>query len=58
MARLTAEQTGHDIEEILRDGDRDAWYTADEAVRYGFADRVISSQDLFAGIGRTALGAS
>jgi len=58
MARLTAEQTGHDIEEILRDGDRDAWYTADEAVRYGFADRVISSQDLLAGMGRTALSAS
>jgi ATP-dependent Clp protease protease subunit len=50
MARLTAEQTGHSIEEILRDGDRDAWYNAEEAVEYGFADQVISSQDLLAGL--------
>lgn len=44
MARLTAEQTGHTQEEILRDGDRDAWYDAGEAVEYGFVDAVIESQ--------------
>ncbi|NNC13228.1 ATP-dependent Clp protease proteolytic subunit [Planctomonas sp. JC2975] len=51
MARLTAEQTGHAIEEILRDGDRDAWYNANEAVDYGFADAVISSQEALSGTG-------
>ncbi|GAB3385753.1 ATP-dependent Clp protease proteolytic subunit [Humibacter soli] len=49
MARITAEQTGHTVEEILRDGDRDAWYDAEQSVRYGFADGVISSQDALAG---------
>lgn len=44
MARITAEQTGHTIDQILSDGDRDAWYDAEESVRYGFADSVISSQ--------------
>ncbi|GAB3612277.1 ClpP family protease [Humibacter ginsengisoli] len=52
MARLTAEQTGHTVEEILRDGDRDAWYTAEEAVDYGFVDGLISSQEVLAGISR------
>jgi ATP-dependent Clp protease protease subunit len=58
MARLTAEQTGHSIEEILRDGDRDAWYNAEEAVEYGFADQVISSQDLLAGLSGSGLSGS
>lgn len=53
MARLTAEQTGHTVEEILRDGDRDAWYTAEEAVDYGFADGLISSQEVLAGLSRS-----
>ena len=53
MARLTAEQTGHTVEEILRDGDRDAWYTAEEAVDYGFVDGLISSQEVLAGLSRS-----
>ena len=53
MATPTAEQTGHTVEEILRDGDRDAWYTAEEAVDYGFADGLISSQEVLAGLSRS-----
>jgi ATP-dependent Clp protease protease subunit len=43
MAHITAEQTGHALEEIIADGDRDAWFTATEAVGYGFADAVLES---------------
>jgi ATP-dependent Clp protease, protease subunit len=41
MARLTAEQTGQTVERIEQDADRDTWFTAEEAVEYGFADRVV-----------------
>lgn len=42
MARITAEQTGRTVEQILADGDRDRWFTADEARDYGLVDAVIS----------------
>ncbi len=31
MAELTSEQTGKTVEQIIEDGDRDRWFTADEA---------------------------
>lgn len=43
MARITAEQTGQTVETIERDADRDKWFTAEEALEYGFIDRIISS---------------
>ncbi len=43
MAELTAEQTGQTVERILADGDRDRWFTAEEARDYGFVDAVIDS---------------
>jgi ATP-dependent Clp protease protease subunit len=43
MAELTSEQTGKTVEQIVEDGDRDAWYTASEAQEYGFVDHVIGS---------------
>lgn len=43
MAELTAEQTGKTVEQINRDSDRDRWFTADEALEYGFIDEVVSS---------------
>lgn len=42
MAELTAEQTGKTVEQILKDNDRDHWFTADEALDYGFIDRVVT----------------
>jgi ATP-dependent Clp protease protease subunit len=42
MARLTAEQTGQTIERVTEDADRDRWFTAEEALEYGFVDHVIS----------------
>ena len=37
---LIAEHTGQPIERIARDSLRDRWYTAEQAVDYGFVDRV------------------
>ncbi|MDR6611775.1 MULTISPECIES: ATP-dependent Clp protease proteolytic subunit [unclassified Leifsonia] len=43
MAELTSEQTGRPVEQIIEDGDRDRWFTADEARDYGFVDEVVGS---------------
>ncbi|MCI2264280.1 ATP-dependent Clp protease proteolytic subunit [Sediminivirga luteola] len=44
MAELTAEQTGKSLEQILKDNDRDHWFTASEALEYGFIDKVVSRE--------------
>lgn len=43
MAELIARHTGRTPEEIERDSDRDRYFTAEEALEYGFIDQVISS---------------
>ncbi|MDO0930675.1 ATP-dependent Clp protease proteolytic subunit [Streptomyces sp. DG2A-72] len=43
MERLLAENTGQTPETIARDGDRDRWFTAEEAMEYGMVDRVLES---------------
>ncbi|MFC8347531.1 ClpP family protease [Streptomyces sp. NPDC057280] len=43
MERLLAENTGQTPETIARDGDRDRWFTAEEAREYGMVDRVLES---------------
>ncbi|HEX2810424.1 MAG TPA: ATP-dependent Clp protease proteolytic subunit [Kineosporiaceae bacterium] len=45
IQELTAAQTGHTVEEIERDADRDRWFTADQAVAYGLVDQVIQRAD-------------
>ncbi|MDN5725545.1 MAG: ATP-dependent Clp protease proteolytic subunit, partial [Propionibacteriales bacterium] len=40
MARLIAEHTGQTIEQIEADSDRDRWFTAEQALAYGFIDHV------------------
>ena len=42
QAELTAEQTGKTIEQINADADRDRWFTAEEALEYGFIDKVVA----------------
>ncbi|WP_295126523.1 ATP-dependent Clp protease proteolytic subunit [uncultured Leifsonia sp.] len=49
MAELTSQQTGKSVEQIVEDGDRDRWFTADEARDYGFVDEVIGSTRALAG---------
>ena len=40
MGRLIAEHTGQTVEQIEKDSDRDRWFTAEEALEYGFIDHV------------------
>jgi len=40
MGALIAEHTGQTIEQIEKDSDRDRWFTAEEALAYGFIDHV------------------
>ncbi len=42
MAELTAEHTGQPVEKIQEDADRDRWFTAQQALEYGFVDHVVS----------------
>ena len=42
MAELTAQQTGKSLEQILKDNDRDHWFTAEEALEYGFIDKMVT----------------
>ncbi len=40
MAKLIAQHTGQTVEQIEADSDRDRWFTAEEALAYGFIDHV------------------
>ena len=51
LAELTAEQTGQPIEKIIKDNDRDNWFTASEALEYGFVDHVVETAALAGGGG-------
>lgn len=47
LAQITASRTGKSVEQVEADGDRDHWFTAQEALEYGFVDQVIdSSQEI------------
>ena len=43
LAAITASRTGKTVEQVEADGDRDHWFSAQEALEYGFVDRVIDS---------------
>ncbi|WP_159792490.1 ATP-dependent Clp protease proteolytic subunit [Puerhibacterium puerhi] len=43
LSELTAEQTGQPLEKVLKDNDRDKWFTASEALEYGFIDHVVEN---------------
>ncbi|MEU1505375.1 ATP-dependent Clp protease proteolytic subunit [Kitasatospora sp. NPDC005748] len=43
IERIIAEHTGQSEETITRDGDRDRWFTAEQAREYGMVDRVLES---------------
>lgn len=62
---IIAEDTGQPIERVFEDSLHDRWYTAREALEYGFIDAVVSSFDEIAprlhrniGLGLTSEGAS
>ena len=43
LAAVTASRTGKTVEQIHEDGDRDRWFTAPEALDYGFVDHVVTN---------------
>ncbi len=53
MAELTADQTGQTVETILKDNDRDKWFTAKDALEYGFFDKIAAHAGSVAGGGGT-----
>ncbi|MEV6322258.1 ATP-dependent Clp protease proteolytic subunit [Nocardia sp. NPDC051787] len=42
LNELQALHTGKSVEQVTNDADRDRWFTASEALEYGFIDHVIS----------------
>jgi ATP-dependent Clp protease, protease subunit len=52
LAEITAAQTGKSVEQVNADGDRDRWFTAQEALEYGFVDHIReSATDVVGGAG-------
>ena len=41
MAEITALHTGQSVEQVEKDSDRDRWFTAEEALEYGFVDHIV-----------------
>ena len=59
LAEITAERTGKTVEQINADGDRDRWFSAEEALEYGFVDHLRSSaSDVIGGGGTDQDGTS
>ncbi|GAA4530484.1 ATP-dependent Clp protease proteolytic subunit [Brachybacterium paraconglomeratum] len=54
LAELTAEQTDKSVEQITADSDRDKWFTAEEALEYGFIDKIVTGARDVTGGGGTA----
>ena len=42
MESILARHTGQSVEQIAKDSDRDRWFTAAEALEYGFVDHVVT----------------
>ncbi|MDQ1733513.1 MAG: ATP-dependent Clp protease, protease subunit [Pseudonocardiales bacterium] len=42
MNRLNSEHTGQPLEKIQADSERDRWFTAQQALEYGFVDHVVA----------------
>ncbi len=42
IASLTAERTGQTVEKVIADGERDRWFTPEEAKEYGIIDHVLT----------------
>ena len=54
LFRLISEHTGQSLEQVEADADRDRWFTADQALEYGFIDKVVANAGQVADQGRPA----
>ena len=52
LAAITASQTGKTVEQVMLDGDRDRWFTAQEAFEYGFIDHIQEFANRSTGVGK------
>lgn len=52
LAEITAKQTGKTVEQVMQDGDRDRWFTAKEALEYGFIDHIQEFAGRNTGVGK------
>jgi ATP-dependent Clp protease protease subunit len=52
LASITAKQTGKTVEQVMDDGDRDRWFTAQEALEYGFVDHIQEFAAASTGVGK------
>ena len=51
LSEITAANTGKTVEQIIEDSDRDRWFTAQEALEYGFVDHIITNSHAVLGSG-------
>ena len=56
MFGLISQHTGQTVEQITTDADRDRWFTAEQALEYGFIDHVVASAGEVTEQGRRAKG--
>jgi ATP-dependent Clp protease protease subunit len=54
LAAITAARTGKTVEQVNEDGDRDRWFTAEEALEYGFVDHIITGVNEVTAVADTA----
>jgi ATP-dependent Clp protease protease subunit len=54
LFKLISEHTGQPLEQVELDADRDRWFTAEQALEYGFIDKVVASAGQVADQGRPA----
>ena len=52
LAAITAKQTGKTVDQVMADGDRDRWFTAQEALDYGFVDHIQEFASVSTGVGK------
>jgi ATP-dependent Clp protease protease subunit len=52
LASITASQTGKTVDQVMLDGDRDRWFTAQEALEYGFIDHIQEFANRSTGVGK------
>lgn len=45
MHQLNAEHSGHDVETVTADSERDRWFTAEQARDYGLVDTIVTTLD-------------
>jgi ATP-dependent Clp protease, protease subunit len=54
LFNLISQHTGQAVEQVQTDADRDRWFTSEQALEYGFIDKVIHSAHQAADEGRPA----